>query len=175
MAHLWFRDHDEVWSAVALNGTALDISALPPRELSDDLRLGGNCRAAVVSSRVDDSLVWVLLGTAQGDILVNGFAPVAGLHVLRDHDEIRVGASGTLFFSAETLAHVEEFPGSERAMFCGRCRQPMQKSELAVACPGCGIWYHQTDSLPCWTYAHACAFCPQQTALDASLSWTPEA
>jgi hypothetical protein len=175
MAHLWFRDHDDNWSAMPLNADAVDISRNPPRELAGGFRLGDDCGAAVICSRAGDSPVWVLVVAGDGDIFVNGFAPVAGLRVLRDRDELRVGASGTVFFSAETLAHVEEFPGAGRAIFCGRCRQPLRQGEVAVRCPGCGIWHHQADSLPCWTYAPTCAFCPQATALDAALNWIPEA
>ena len=51
----------------------------------------------------------------------------------------------------------------------------MRDAESAVRCPQCGIWYHQHDQLPCWTYAPACGFCPQSTALDAGFAWTPEA
>jgi hypothetical protein len=175
MAHLWSRGDDDVWSALLLNGSAVDISVNPPRVLADGFRLGEDTLAAVIRAGAGDSPVWVLLAAADSGVRVNGFAPVAGLRVLQDRDEIRAAASGTLFFSTETLARVEEFPGSERAIFCGRCRQPMEKGQLAVRCPQCGIWYHQTGALPCWTYAPACGFCPQSTSLDAGYAWTPEA
>lgn len=128
----------------------------------------------VIRTRAGDSPVWALLVAENSDVHVNGFAPVAGLRVLQDHDEIRVTLLDPLFFSTETLAHVEEFTTTGRAIFCGRCRQPMQNAEMAVHCPQCGIWYHQTEKLPCWTYSPSCGFCPQSTSLDAGFVWIPE-
>jgi hypothetical protein len=175
VAHLWFRGEDYIWSAMPLDGHAVDVSVCPPRALAEDFKLSEAALAAVIRAGAGDSPVWVLLVAGNGDVRVNGFAPVAGVRVLQDRDEIRVGASEPLFFSAETLAHVEEFPGAERTIFCGRCRQPMGKGEPAVRCPRCGIWYHQNENLPCWAYSPTCGFCPQTTPLDAALSWTPEA
>ena len=175
MAHLWFRDDEDIWSVMQLDGRAVDVSVYPPRSLAEGFRFGEDTLAAVIRAGAEDSPVWVLLAAAEGDLRINGFAPVAGVRVLQDHDEIRANPSNTLFFSTETLARVAEFPGAERAIFCGRCRQPMQNAEMAVRCPQCGIWYHQTESLPCWTYAPTCAFDPQPTSLDAGYAWTPEA
>jgi hypothetical protein len=175
MAHIWFRDEEGIWSALPHDGRALDISAHPPRVLAEGFRLGIDTPAAVIRSGEENAPVWVLLAAPDGEVRVNGFAPVAGVHVLQDRDEIRATPAQTLFFSTETLARVEMFVAGDRAIFCGRCRQPIQDGELAVRCPGCGIWYHQTEQLPCWTYAPTCAYCPRPTALDAEYSWTPEA
>ena len=175
MAHLWFRDEDDLWSAMPLNGHAVDISVHPPRVLADGFRLGEDTLAAVIRAEVGDSQFWVLLAAEDGGVRVNGFAPVAGVRVLQDRDEIRAAAADALFFSTETLARVEEFPAAERAIFCGRCRQPVENGQMAVRCPQCGIWYHQTGKLPCWTYAPTCGFCPQSTSLDAGFEWIPEA
>jgi hypothetical protein len=177
LAHFWFRDDEDIWSATPLDGRAVDVSVCPPRILAPGFRLGADAPAAVIRAGPAESPVWALLAAAGADVRVNGFEPVAGVAVLQDRDEIRAGPAHPLFFSTETIAHVEEFPGAERAIFCGRCRQPMLKGQLAVRCPNpsCGIWYHQTEQLPCWTYAPTCAFCPQPTALDAGFAWTPEA
>ena len=175
MAHMWHRNEEETWSAMPLNGQAVDISVYPPRVLADSFRLGEDALAAVIRGGAAEAPFWVLMVAADGDVRINGFAPVAGLRVLCDRDEIRATPSRTLFFSTETLARVEEFPSGDRAIFCGRCRQPMRDAESAVRCPQCGIWYHQHDQLPCWTYAPSCGFCPQSTALDAGFAWTPEA
>jgi hypothetical protein len=174
MAHLWFRGDEDIWSAMPLGAHAVDISVRPPRVLADGFRLGEDTLAAVIRAGAGDSPVWVLLAAANGDVRINGFAPVAGLRVLQDRDEIRASESGAVFFSTETLARVEEFTATERAIFCGRCRQPIESGDLAVRCPQCGIWYHQSDKLPCWTYTPMCAFCPQSTALDGALAWVPE-
>jgi hypothetical protein len=177
MAHLWLRHDGNDWSAMPLTGHAMDISVHPPRILAESFRLGEDSRAALIRVATEDPPVWVLLVSAGSDVRINGFAPVADVRVLQDRDEIRVTPTGALFFSTEMLARVEEFPGSERAVFCGRCRQAMEKGQMAVRCPHsrCGIWYHQTGKLPCWTYAPSCGFCPQPTSLDAGFSWIPEA
>ena len=175
MAHLWFRDAEDVWSAMPLNGQALDISVYPPRVLAEGFRLGEDTRAALVHASAGEAPVWVVVVAQNGDVRVNGFTPVAGVRVLRDCDEIRAASCDALFFSTETLPRVEEFAGGARPMYCGRCRQPVQDGQLAVRCPQCAIWYHQTGELPCWTYSPKCGFCPQSTALDAGYGWVPEA
>lgn len=175
MAHLWFRDEEDIWSAMPLDGHAVNVSGRRPQALAEGFRLGKDSLAVVIRTEAGDSPVWVLLVAADGAAHVNGFAPVAGMRVLQERDEIRVSPSNTLYFSTETLARVEEFPGAERAVYCGRCRQAMEKGQLAVRCPQCGIWYHQTAELPCWTYAPSCGFCPRSTPLDAAFTWVPEA
>jgi hypothetical protein len=175
LAHLWFRDDEDIWSVVPLNGHATDVSVYPPRLLAEGFRLGGDALAAVIRAGAADSPVWVLLVAANGDVRVNGFAPVAGARVLQDRDEIRAASFDPLFFSTETLVRLGEFPGAARSVYCGRCRQAMEKGQASVRCTQCGIWYHQTDQLPCWTYTPKCGFCPQTTSLDAGFDWTPEA
>jgi hypothetical protein len=160
-----------------LDGRAVDVSVYPPCRLAEGFHLGVDTQAAVVRARAGEAPVWALVEAAgRGDVRINGFPAVAGMRVLQDRDELRMASHEPLFFSSETLAHVEEFPGSERPIFCGRCRQPMEKGQLAVRCPNpqCGIWYHQTAALPCWTYTPTCAFCPQSTAPDAGYQWMPE-
>ena len=175
MAHLWFRDEEDIWAAVPLVGRAVDISAYPPRALADGFRLGEDAQAAVIPGGAGDAVFWALLVAGDRDVRVNGFAPVAGVRLLRDRDEIRAAPSRTLYFSTETLARVVEFVAGERTLFCGRCRQPMKTGQLAVCCPECSIWYHQSDEFPCWTYTPACAICGHSTALNSQFSWTPEA
>lgn len=174
VAHIWFRDDENIWSAMPLDRHAVDISVHPPRVLAKGFRLGEDTLAVVTRSEVRDSRVWVLLVAENNHVRINGFAPVAGVRVLQDHDEIRVAFLDPLFFTTAMLARVEEFTATGRAVFCGRCRQPMQNAEMAVHCPQCGIWYHQTEKLPCWTYSPLCGFCPQSTSLDAGFVWIPE-
>jgi len=174
MAQLWFRDTD-IWCAIRLGGRVADVSASPPRMREEGSRLGAGAKAVIVRVRAGDSPGWALVVAPDCDVRVNGFAPVAGIRVLQDRDEIRTASAEPLFFSVESLAHTEEFSGGERPVFCGRCRQAIRSAEMAVRCPRCGIWYHQTENLPCWTYGPSCGFCPQSTALDAGFTWSPEA
>lgn len=175
MAHIWIRGDEDAWSTMPLDQHAVDISVHPPRALAEGFRLGADALAVVIRSGTSDSPVWVLLAAENSAVCINGFAPVAGVRVLQDHDEIRVQSLDPIFFSTETLARAEGFIATERTVFCGRCRQPMQNGEMAVHCPKCGIWYHQTEKLPCWTYSPSCGFCPQSTSPDAGFAWIPEA
>jgi len=79
-----------------------------------------------------------------------------------------------MFFSTELLAGVTPYPGSERPILCARCKAEIATASPAVRCPRCGAWHHQSDELPCWTYAERCSVCDQPTALDAGFAWTPE-
>ena len=117
---------------------------------------------------------WALLAARRSPARVNGWPLALGIRVLRDRDEIRVGAE-CCFFSSEELARCEPFPGLAQGAHCPRCKQSLEPGERAVACPRCGAWHHQSEKFPCWTYDATCALCQaQSTALDAGYSWTPE-
>ena len=81
---------------------------------------------------------------------------------------------GRCYFSTETLARIEPLSEEDATGCCPRCKQGLTAGQPAVKCPGCGVWHHQSDELPCWTYAERCAICGGSTALDAGFSWTPE-
>jgi hypothetical protein len=117
---------------------------------------------------------WVLLAGRATDVRVNGADLVLGIRALRDKDEVSVDGH-RLFFSTEQLACVTPFPGSEQPAFCPRCKQRLERADLAVKCPRCHAWHHQCQKFSCWTYESTCALCQHQlTALDAGYSWTPE-
>lgn len=116
---------------------------------------------------------WALCCPPNG-IRVNGDPVWLGLRILKDHDELRLETGERLFFSTERLAEIVPFPGGPRPVHCPRCHKLIEPGQLAVLCPGCQTWHHQTTDLPCWTYDERCALCPQSTALDAGLIWTPE-
>ena len=135
----------------------------------------GGRAAQLVHADAGGSKVWALIASAGCDIRVNSRAVQAGIRTLSDRDEIRIGGE-IRYFSAETLASVEPFPGVGRPMFCARCRLEIKTGTPAVCCPSCGIWHHEGESADdrCWSYAETCTLCPQCTAHDAGFAWTPE-
>ena len=175
MAHLWVRDAEGNLGVFPLLGVPIDLTASPPRRAVDPVsEKGVSAVLAPAPAAPDAPPVWVMMAQPAIDVQVNGLRLSTGLLVLADRDEIRVGGLASMFFSSETLARVEAFPGSERPVYCGRCRQEIAKGAGAVRCPRCGIWYNQSEELPCWTYTETCAFCPQPTSLEAGFQWVPE-
>ena len=117
---------------------------------------------------------WTLLAGQGVALSVNGQPLVLGIRALRDRDEISI-AGQRCFFSTEELARIVTFPGLAQPVYCPRCKQKVGVGQLAVACPHCCAWHHQSETLPCWAYAPTCALCQTQaTELDAGYSWTPE-
>lgn len=122
---------------------------------------------------------WVLLAGRTGPrVTVNGDEVLLGARVLADRDEIVV-ATGSIhryFFSAESSPVVETFtPRNEEgiATRCPRCIQPIESGKV-VCCPSCGVWHHQTDESPCWSYGDTCGACHEQpTDLDAEFRFHP--
>ena len=102
-------------------------------------------------------------------VRVNG-----GVRVLDHRAEILVGAD-RLLFSAQSAPLVTMFALAVdgRLPVCPICRGPIRDGMQAVACPGCGRWFHQLDAKPCWTYAPTCRFCQHPTALDEAAAWRP--
>jgi hypothetical protein len=183
MAHLWISDSTNRWAVLTLAAGAYALDAgLPapvpaPSPASDETaavsRLGGR-KATLLRTAALGGDRWVVAASAGTDIRVNGLPLVTGLRVMADRDEIRLASRPAMFFSTETRAEVGPAPAAERSLFCPRCKQPIGSTSPAVRCPGCGVWHHQSDDLPCWTYAASCAACAQATALDAGFQWTPE-
>ncbi|MGA7342134.1 MAG: hypothetical protein WBE72_03280 [Terracidiphilus sp.] len=172
MAHLWIQGEGG-WSAQKLDGAELDHAFALRAAKADEPGATPGEVIRFVRAEALGTGVWALIARPDSDVRVNSRAVPAGLCVLTDRDEIRVGGE-VQYFSTETLAAVEAFPGSERAMFCGRCRQQIEAGSQAVHCPNCGVWYNQSGDLPCWTYSDKCTFCGHPTALDAGFAWTPE-
>lgn len=176
MAHLWTRNHAG-WAPERLGGESFRLCAGGPgTHMASDKATArrGDAEAHLVPAIVGASHVWALMAPAGSRVQVNGRAPLAGLCVLRDRDEIRLGNGEVLYFSTDSLATVVPFSGSDRSVFCGRCRQRIDAGVPVVCCPDCGIWFHQGSDLPCWTYSEKCAFCGRATALDAGFMWAPE-
>jgi len=171
MAHLWATDDAWQWAVLPLEGGALDLRAIPPRAAAPEDHGGGEAALLVGCGAAG----WALLAGAAAGVSVNGLPLVTGIRALRDRDEVRIGEAEPVFFSTESLAAVEPFPGAGRAIFCPRCKQEIPVGARAVRCPQCGVWHHQTEELPCFSYAPTCgALCPQKTELGAGFQWTPE-
>jgi len=174
MAHLWMQEAANEWVVVPLERDALALDAVPPRRLAvnraaEEARNG----AILMPFEQEGTERWALIDGG-GRVRINGHPPAAGLRVLDDRDEIRTVAGGTVYFSTETRARVEEFPGAERPVHCPRCKLAIDAGTPAVSCSRCAIWHHQSDRYPCWTYAERCALCDQETDLDAGFRFSPE-
>ena len=173
MAHLWVQDDTDGWVVFPLASPFLALpDALPAAGLRTRERQPSP-DATLLRSVGPSGARWVLLAPSRG-VLLNGVPLLTGIRVLLDRDEIQFGAAGSVYFSSEALATVEGFPGSEQPLFCPRCKEGIAPGAKAVRCPHCGVWHHQTDDLPCWTYAPHCALCDQPTDLDGSYRWSPE-
>lgn len=172
MAHLWITDDAGEWGALPITGEEMDLSADPPRAAA-----GGSVpRAALVRGREGAGEEWLVMAGPDAPIRVGGSPVPTGLRVLDDKSEVGRPGRAPVFLSTERQLRVEPFTGAERQRECPRCKQPIATGTPAVRCPdpSCGYWHHQTDDLPCWTYASTCACCAQETTMNAGFSWAPE-
>ena len=173
MAHLWTQDAGG-WGATRLGGPQFDLASATAGQPAEAGRAPRpDIAAHLVHADAAGAKHWVMIASPGSPARLNGHPLPAGLCVLADRDEIRIGQE-VRYFSSETLATAELFPATERTVFCGRCRQHIEAGSPAVCCPGCGVWYNQSGDLPCWTYSAKCTFCGHPTALDAGFAWTPE-
>ncbi len=169
MAHLWIPQTDG-WAILPLERASLPLAEVQRAAFADSR---GAERVALC--RTDPGREEWHLVTAPGTrVAVNGLPVFAGLRTLLDRDEIRTTGLGRVYFSTERLARVESLPEQSREVSCPRCRQRIEAGALAVRCPGCNLWHHQSEDLPCWTYAATCAMCEQATAEHTGFRWTPE-
>lgn len=177
MSLLWVRDADKIWTASTLMAGRHDLHLLFAARSPGDSARSVERRPAVQLNSFSNgnTEAWAIMAGPRDEVRINGVALSAvGMRVLADRDEIGCASLGSVFFSTESLAAVVAFAGFERAVYCGRCRQAIKQGAQAVRCPGCGVWYDQSDEFPCFTYSSHCTFCSQSTALDAGYSWVPE-
>ncbi len=174
MAHLWIWDSSQ-WTVMQLGNVPFRLSALRPSAAAPGTAPPSEAESLLVP-RVDQqtSNSWVLVAGECSEVRVNGGLPTAGIRALRDRDEIRLPGAEPFYFSTECLAKVVPFAGSGSAAFCPRCKQALEPAHPSVKCPGCGIVYHESEDLPCWTYSETCALCPQPTDMEAGYRWSPE-
>ncbi len=176
MPHLWFSEQTN-WNILSLDkGRKFVLTGDPSHPVGKEDQ-GDKGVAVVITQENTEGKkgTWVLVAPANKPVRVNGESLARLMvRVLQDRDEIRIAGHGSLFFSTECLATIEPFPGADRPVFCPRCKQEVTKNAMAVCCPQCKSWHHQSADFPCWTYSPKCAVCNQTTALDAGYRWTPE-
>ena len=178
MSHLWLRSAEGKRIAHSINAGNYDLRALllPGASGSSASPVEPGLAACVISvGSTNAGGRWAVVAGHTTDLRVNGIPLMAmGMRVLADRDELAIPGVGSAYFSAEQLATVAPFPGADRVVLCGRCRQEIARGTPSVECPQCGTAYHETAELNCFTYGAHCAFCPAPTALDAGYSWVPE-
>ena len=172
MAHFWAW-RDQQWTVEPLERDCESLDTRYPPDRSHRYGERSPDREAVALMRIEgtNTEVWILMSGPDADVRINGRWVAGGIRVLCDRDEIVVRGTRR-YFSTETLARIEPFD-AERTVSCPRCRQTIDPEAPAVRCPRCKVWHHQSDELPCWTYADTCAMCPQPTDLAAGYLWTP--
>ncbi len=173
MAHIWVCD-DSGWAILPLSRAIFSLVARRSLDLQGGVSVDWRREVSLAPCAGPDGESWVLLAGARADVRVNGIRVSAGIISLRDRDEIRVAGDGPFFYSTERLALTEPFPSSGPAAFCPRCRQQIKPGHSSVRCPGCGVWHHMSEDLPCWQYGPTCVLCDQTSSPDAGYRWTPE-
>jgi hypothetical protein len=170
MPHLWIRDETEQWAVFPLLFHEYSLERLLK---SSETTTADAITISLVRNRQEETDVWHLLAPFSTRVSVNGLPMTTGLRTLRDRDQITIGHRSA-YFSIEERAECVAFPGTERKFFCARCRQELTAGALAVRCPQCNVWHHQSEELPCWTYTAHCGLCSQPTDLEAGYRWQPD-
>ncbi len=177
MARLFGRDLTLHWRPFPLPLSGSDLLALflPADATHNSEAVDPGCAPRLLSFRAGAAERWAVVAGHDALVRINGWPVGApGVRVLEHKDEISLSALGSVFFSAEKLAEVRPFPGGNRAVFCGRCRNEVKAGHESVACPGCGVIFHMIESSLCFNYTPDCPLCGHPTALDAGLLWAPE-
>jgi len=169
VAHLWISESDG-WAVLPLEEGSVTLGQVSRAAGRDP----AGCPAVLHRTRAGGREEWHLIAPAASGIAVNGLPLPGGLRTLDDRDELRLPGLGRVYFSTERQAVVEPLPDTGREVSCPRCRQGIAQGTPAVRCPGCELWHHASDELPCWSYAPTCALCSQSTESGAGFRWTPE-
>ena len=147
-------------SALRLDPVRVEPAVAPPD--------GDTC----VLVRVEGG-IWAALMADNSAVRHNGAPVAAGLRMLEHRDALALRGAAPVFFSTEEPARVEAFV-ADAPVSCPRCRSDVMPGAATVRCPSCGAVHHEMPDRNCWTYAENCSLCPQPTALDAGLRWSPE-
>jgi hypothetical protein len=125
----------------------------------------------LTSATLNGKTHWLLLAGGSA-VRINGRAPLGGLAVLNDRDEISWPDGTRGYFSTETPVAIERYPGPDTVK-CPSCYEDIEEGQPAVRCP-CGVWYHQGERL-CFTHYETCRVCGRPTKLDGEPAWSPGA
>ena len=169
MAVIW-QQSEEGWAPVVLGQSVVDLGQSGGVGQAPGIRL---CRW--LDGNAPER--WLVMAPPGAGLRVAGCLVAAGLRVLQDRDELQWNGAMPIFFSSENLAVIQPYPSGDRPVHCARCKLPIEPGSPAVQCPRatCGLWYHQSEEFPCWTYAPICVeSCGQPTDLDADYQWQPE-
>jgi len=114
----------------------------------------------------DQARLWAiepdgLLLFAKPAVAVNG-QPALPLQPLADWDEIAIGlALWCVGFDA--VPEREIFRTTDPPLHCARCCNPFLAGTRTIICPQCDAHYHDSETLPCWTYGPTCTRCQRPT------------
>lgn len=127
-------------------------------------------QARVCSHQLAGSTTEVLLLRSGVPARINGQPVVGQLAVLRDRSLLSI-ASQHYFYSSESPAVVEIFQPGESRILCPRCNGEVTEGEV-VRCPGCRMYFHQSQERACFTYGETCSVCNTPTVLGEE-GWNP--
>lgn len=176
MATLHFRERSE-WYGVELNpdDSPIALSSITASDTRSTVTAPDGLLLSCV--RRGGTAKWYIHIGTNRPIFINGMAFDTGIRVLGDRDSINWAAGPGAWFSLESSARVESFPGADDDIKCPRCRLVLDPGCDAVCCWRCGVWHHEmpAENLNCWSHADFCASCPQPTDMDTDSRWSPEA
>src|SRR5262245_25832548 len=113
MAHLWIEQQPGEWALFPLE-SKYHVLALDPLTPVRAMPIFDPVRVGVLLGRFGNGPtgeLWILKCASSMNARVNAQPVRLGMRVLKDQDEIVLGGRRQFFFSTETLAHVEAFPG----------------------------------------------------------------
>jgi len=166
------------WAAQPLVGAQFQLTPGAARPVSrDDGAPGATVMALLVrqaSRGAPES--WALRARPGAGLRLNGAPLRWSLAPVNDRDEILLPDGQRVFFSTERLAEVVPFPGADHPVYCARCKTEIKQGALAVCCPACATWCHQSVEFPCWRYpgTSSCPLCDQPNDPEAGYRWSPE-
>jgi len=160
MERLFFQQEDQKeWKTIPLNADETELSA-------------AQGRAVLVRKVENEKRLWALMVSPGVVAHVNGERVLLGARVLNDHDAIHLAGQRRMFYSAQSAPVVAPYSG-KASIPCSRCRMDIRPGELAVQCPGCRLFYHQSEGSPCWLHSERCA-CEHPSSLEEENSWSPD-